>query len=153
MVGHIRAPARETSFHVTCFVTLDLVSHSTSREDARRINLSPFQPENADATSQISYCIQHRRRNMAWKEVEYEELTKSLTENFNILANEVQFLSDQKTFFEHKLRFAHEQVSSVVVSFLGGQSLATPLHMMRIFSSRSGAALAATTDNLPCILI
>lgn len=48
---------------------------------------------------------------MAWKEADHEELTRTLTENFNILANEVQLLSDQKTILEHKLRFAHEQVS------------------------------------------
>jgi len=90
---------------------------------------------------------------MAWRESDDEELTKILTENFNILADEVQLLSDRKTILEHKLRFAHEQVSSVVVPFLGGQKLPSPLHMMRILSSRSGAAFAATTDNLPCILI
>jgi len=42
-------------------------------------------------------------------DIDYEELTKTLTDNFNILADEVQLLSDRKTILEHKLRFAHEQ--------------------------------------------
>lgn len=51
---------------------------------------------------------------MPYKDLDYEELTKTLTDNFNILADEVQLLSDRKTILEHKLRFAHEQVSSTV---------------------------------------
>jgi hypothetical protein len=90
---------------------------------------------------------------MAGKEPDYEELTKSLTENFNILAEEVQRLSDRKTILEHKLRFAHEQVSIFITLFSSSQSLASPLHMMKKISSRSGAAIAATTDKLSCILI
>lgn len=42
---------------------------------------------------------------------DHEDLIKTLTDNFNILADEVQLLSDRKTILEHKLRFAHEQVS------------------------------------------
>ncbi len=43
-------------------------------------------------------------------ETDFDQLTRSLTENFNVLADEVQALSDRKTVLEHKLRFAHEQV-------------------------------------------
>jgi hypothetical protein len=51
---------------------------------------------------------------MACKEFDYEGLTQILTDNFNILADEVQLLSDRKTILEHKLRYAHEQVSSAI---------------------------------------
>jgi len=44
-------------------------------------------------------------------EANFEELLKTLNKNFAILADEVQLLSDRKTILEHKLRFAHEQVS------------------------------------------
>ena len=43
-------------------------------------------------------------------ETDFDQLTRTLTENFNLLADEVQLLSDRKTVLEHKLRFAHEQV-------------------------------------------
>lgn len=46
-------------------------------------------------------------------DTDFDQLTRSLTENFNVLADEVQLLSDRKTVLEHKLRFAHEQVSSI----------------------------------------
>lgn len=48
---------------------------------------------------------------MQYEESNLDELMKALTDNFNILADEVQLLSDRKTILEHKLRFAHEQVS------------------------------------------
>lgn len=84
---------------------------------------------------------------MAWKEFDYEELTKTLTDNFNILADEVRLLSDRKTILEHKLRFASEQVSSAIFSSSRATNqLSTPSHMMKNLSSRSGAAMAATTD-------
>lgn len=38
------------------------------------------------------------------------ELSQTLAESFNALADEVQTLADRKTVLEHKLRFAHEQV-------------------------------------------
>ena len=41
---------------------------------------------------------------------DFDQLMKTLTENFNVLADEVQLLSDRKTVLEHKLRFAHEQI-------------------------------------------
>ena len=41
----------------------------------------------------------------------YHELTNSLGDAFNVLADEVQGLNDRRTVLEHKLRFAHEQVS------------------------------------------
>lgn len=39
-----------------------------------------------------------------------QELTHTLVESFNTLADEVQNLSDRQTVLEHKLRYAHEQV-------------------------------------------
>jgi hypothetical protein len=47
---------------------------------------------------------------MQYDESNLDELMKALTDNFNILADEVQLLSDRKTILENKLRFAHEQV-------------------------------------------
>jgi hypothetical protein len=41
---------------------------------------------------------------------DFDQLTRTLTESFALLADEVQSLSDRKTILEHKLRFAHEQV-------------------------------------------
>ncbi|KFY37400.1 hypothetical protein V495_07203 [Pseudogymnoascus sp. VKM F-4514 (FW-929)] len=43
------------------------------------------------------------------RDTDFDQLMKTLTENFNVLADEVQLLSDRKTVLEHKLRFAHEQ--------------------------------------------
>ncbi|TVY30388.1 hypothetical protein LHYA1_G000468 [Lachnellula hyalina] len=40
---------------------------------------------------------------------DYEELAKTLVENFNLLADEVQLLSDRKIILEHKLNYAHSQ--------------------------------------------
>ena len=50
-------------------------------------------------------------------DTDFDQLTRTLTENFNLLADEVQLLSDRKTVLEHKLRFAHEQVRDYSVSF------------------------------------
>jgi hypothetical protein len=70
-------------------------------------------------------------------DVDYEDLVRILTDNFNILADEVQLLSDRKQILEHKLRFAHEQVSTPP----GLSHIFFPsLKMMRNISSRSGAA-------------
>jgi hypothetical protein len=55
---------------------------------------------------------------MPFNDLDYEELITTLTDNFNVLADEVQLLSDRKTILEHKLRFAHEQVSSKITSSL-----------------------------------
>lgn len=41
----------------------------------------------------------------------YLELTQSLANAFNALADETQSLNDRRVVLEHKLRFAHEQVS------------------------------------------
>lgn len=38
------------------------------------------------------------------------QLSQTLADSFNALADEVQSLADTKTVLEHKLRFAHEQV-------------------------------------------
>lgn len=40
----------------------------------------------------------------------YFELTQSLADAFNALADEAQSLNDRRVVLEHKLRFAHEQV-------------------------------------------
>lgn len=51
----------------------------------------------------------------------YAELTHSLTDAFNTLADEAQGLNDRRIVLEHKLRFAHEQVSysfSLIYPFL-----------------------------------
>ncbi|RFU79118.1 hypothetical protein TARUN_3127 [Trichoderma arundinaceum] len=39
----------------------------------------------------------------------YFQLTQTVADAFNALADEVQVLTDRKTILEHKLRFAHEQ--------------------------------------------
>ena len=43
--------------------------------------------------------------------LDHEELTRTLTENFKVLADEVQHLNDRNLILEHKLRFAQESVS------------------------------------------
>ena len=43
--------------------------------------------------------------------MDYLNLTQTLVDSFNALADEVQSLTDRKTVLEHKLRYAHEQVS------------------------------------------
>lgn len=58
-----------------------------------------------------------------------QELTQTLVESFNALADEVQNLIDRKTILEHKLRYAHEQVGglfSVVSPCLGPFLPASP---------------------------
>lgn len=47
----------------------------------------------------------------------YVELTQSLADAFNTLADEAQGLNDRRIVLEHKLRFAHEQVSQARFSF------------------------------------
>lgn len=56
----------------------------------------------------------------------YVELSHTLADAFNALANEVQTLTDRKTVLEHKLRFAHEQVR--IHGHLS--SLPTPRHRL-----------------------
>jgi len=51
---------------------------------------------------------------MPVNDLNHEELIKTLTENFSILADEVQLLSDRKTILEHKLKYAHESVSIAI---------------------------------------
>lgn len=41
----------------------------------------------------------------------YITLTQTLVESYFALADEVQVLTDRNTILEHKLRYAHEQVS------------------------------------------
>jgi hypothetical protein len=68
----------------------------------------------------------------------YLQLTQTLAESFNALADEVQALIDYKTILEHKLRFAHQQVSFSVSVYASATWLALPLCMMNK-SSRSVA--------------
>ena len=91
-----------------------------------------FQQSTSEGSgSPTAHCF----HNMPQNDLDYEELTRILTDNFNILADEVQLLSDRKTILEHKLRFAHEQVSCSDSSFKD-----MSYFMMKHFSSRSGAA-------------
>ncbi|KAF4983012.1 hypothetical protein FZEAL_1484 [Fusarium zealandicum] len=46
----------------------------------------------------------------------YLHLAHTLADAFNALADEVQTLTDRKTVLEHKLRFAHEQVSTYLAA-------------------------------------
>lgn len=76
---------------------------------------------------------------------EYDELTKTLTDNFNTLADEVQLLSDRKIILEHKLRYAHEQVSTYGCVFFLADGLR--LYMMNnIALDLELLQAAATTD-------
>jgi hypothetical protein len=47
------------------------------------------------------------------------QLSQTLADSFNALADEVQTLADRKTVLEHKLRFAHEQVRFPSVKHTG----------------------------------
>ena len=40
---------------------------------------------------------------MPYNDLDYEELTQILADNFRVLADEVQLLSDRKTILEHKV--------------------------------------------------
>ena len=71
---------------------------------------------------------------MPLNDLDCEELTRTLIENFNILADEVQLLCDRKIILEHKLNYAHTQVSSRALSLA---RIPTSYHVMRNFSSRS----------------
>lgn len=72
------------------------------------------------------------------------QLSQTLADSFTALADEVQSLTDRKTVLEHKLRFAHEQVS-IPHPFVFLAPLAYPclpfhaLFMMSYLSSRSRA--------------
>lgn len=70
--------------------------------------LSSIHPHSMSTTSYLK---------MQTDETEFDDLMKTLTDNFNVLADEVQLLSDRKTILEHKLRFAHEQVRMRRISF------------------------------------
>lgn len=78
---------------------------------------------------------------MSLVDAEHGDLIRSLIQNFNVLADEVQLLSNRKQILEHKLRFAHEQVCTNILPLPGASSA-----MMNNISSRSGVAKAATTD-------
>ncbi|PVH88314.1 hypothetical protein DL98DRAFT_509026 [Cadophora sp. DSE1049] len=59
---------------------------------------------------------------MSFNDVDYDELIRTLTDNFNVLADEVQLLSDRKQILEHKLRFAHEQFQYLADKYASGDS-------------------------------
>lgn len=58
----------------------------------------------------------------------YINLTQTLVDSFHALADEVQALTDRKTILEHKLRFAHEQVSPLLHFFICQPSMPSLLH-------------------------
>jgi len=82
--------------------------------------------------------------------MDYLNLTQTLVDSFNALADEVQSLTDRKTVLEHKLRYAHEQVSHPqLLSHLWRprpRLRVVPPSMMISFSSRSRSAHAAGQD-------
>lgn len=80
------------------------------------------------------------------RDTDFDQLMKTLTENFNVLADEVQLLSDRKTVLEHKLRFAHEQVCTTHRFFVFPPQ---PRYVMRHFSSRSGVASGGNDRHKP----
>lgn len=77
----------------------------------------------------------------------HHQLSQALVDSFTALADEVQSLTDSKTVLEHKLRFAHEQVSAYITQFhllstfefSCSRKLQAPI-MMSYLSSRSRAA-------------
>jgi hypothetical protein len=79
---------------------------------------------------------------MQYDDAAFDELMKTLTDSFNVLADEVQLLSDRNLVLQHKLGFAREQVRIHFYLF--------PSHFLHLYdeqhSSRSGAANAAETD-------
>lgn len=89
----------------------------------------------------------------------YIHLTHTLVESFNALADEVQSLTDRKTVLEHKLRFAHEQVSYTFFLYFFFESFFSllwvsalqrlPSHMMIHFSSRSRVLVTSNADRQP----
>lgn len=102
------------------------------------------------ATSSVKHpTILFQPHNM--NDLDYEELTKDLIANFNTLADEVQLLSDRNTILQHKLSYAHSEVSKRC-SFLFLPTPATPF-MMRKLSSRSRAAQQWRPITITCILI
>lgn len=73
---------------------------------------------------------------MQGEERDLDDLIKTLTENFNLLADEVQLLSDRKTVLEDKLRFTHEQVGAPAFQ-LWAIGFLSASYMMKQISSRS----------------
>ncbi|KAL2072518.1 hypothetical protein VTL71DRAFT_11861 [Oculimacula yallundae] len=59
---------------------------------------------------------------MPFNDIDYDELIKTLTDNFSVLADEVQLLSDRKQILEHKLRFAHEQFQHLADKYAPGDT-------------------------------
>lgn len=75
--------------------------------------------------------------------ISYFDLSHTLADAFNALADEVQILTDRKTVLEHKLRFAHEQVCRsfvIAVTTPSGSNHVRVLPHDEYFSSRSRAA-------------
>jgi len=90
--------------HVTCKVTYALSEFQLRRQKIRVASLysTPHFP-GMSTNAPLHTTMQDN-------EIGLDDLVKSLVDNFNVLADEVQLLSDRKTILEHKLRFAHEQV-------------------------------------------
>jgi hypothetical protein len=88
--------------------------------------------------NQSSLSTTYMHSNMQAEDADLDDLLKTLTDNFNLLADEVQLLSDRKTILEHKLRFAHEQVRGLPFTLqLQTDTLSLLSHMMKQISSRS----------------
>lgn len=84
------------------------------------------------------------------RDTDFDQLMKTLTENFNVLADEVQLLSDRKTVLEHKLRFAHEQVCTTHYLFYIPPQRR---YVMNTLALDLESLLVATTDkNQSCFL-
>lgn len=75
-------------------------------------------------------------------------LTHSLADAFNALADEVQILADRKTVLEHKLRFAHEQVSLAYAVWLHCSLLRPP----SLWSYHHQEALLGSSNTPPACI-
>lgn len=77
-----------------------------------RINLQ-FLPPNIELSLLLITSLDEEKpcQSHGTNVMNYLQLTETLAESFNALADEVQALIDHKTILEHKLRFAHQQVS------------------------------------------
>lgn len=87
----------------------------------------------------VSRAIQH-------ESLDFDALMKTLTDSFNVLADEVQILSDRKTILEHKLSFAREQVRLFMACFFAFKDIFKTALYDEQHSSRSGVANATETD-------
>jgi len=115
---------RSSVFHVTCSFVIFSPLNSLSSSSIINGNLMKG-----------SHVVMSLNNNL-----DHDELTRTLTESFKILADEVQLLNDRNLILEHKLRFARDSVSR---SFF----LCIPVsHMMKNLALDLELLSAATTD-------